>query len=411
MPKSKSKKTPRKENKLRPYRIDYFLWFEMQKDKALVRSAVVRAVTADEARETFLNGFTYYTADRIEINDSIQAYPAIAEDEHRLTILRAYRFYKKLTAQPVKKTYINIDKLLTPKKTLALMESFEQHPEFLVAPIPLRGWGQEEKQPIIIRPEDLGIKPKFGDPAPAEVVGEYSAESIEVLKGMDAKKEEPTVFIPEWMPEVEATITEVPVDPENKLAPEAFSDTSNVAAGPIAPYVIEKVKEVVASYTFPDKPLVPTADAVFDGDERCGDEVVTSRGFEVCRWHGWKYIDLRDGRCTALDSGSGYLDKVYSKSLYPQTAEPGPESRIDLDAAAPVIWDPPSAAVTQEYPDGLVQTTSGAAEGWTDKCSDEYSEPTNLTIERRPTSNPNFVWYTFAAILGLVYVYFKWVAK
>lgn len=410
----------------------------MQKDRVLVRSKVVRAVDANIAKLTAMETFN---ADG-SINTSVPI--------PNRYIIRAYRFYKKLSAEPIKKTYLPLDKLVSAKRALEIMTDIES-PKFNVL--------KDQFDPSKFT--------KVGDPAPATTVGEYSPESIKVLEGMD-KKVDPTtlppdhpdhvctdacydvvplndrtlnaVFIPEWG----ATVTEVPVDPENKLSPEAFSDTSNVAAGPIAPYVVEKVKEVVASYTFPDKPLVPTKDAVFD-DEQCGDEVVTSRGFEVCRWHGWKYIDLRDGRCTALDSGSGYLDKIYSSTFCPEKAQPAPavvepqyhdqgnatnhelkdcgpecESRIDLDAAAPVIWDPPSASFTQEHPDGLVQTTSGAAEGWTEsgeKSIEGYTEepkveePTSINVYRQPTSNPNAVWFTFAAILGLVYVYFKWFAK
>lgn len=66
--------TSKSTGKLRPYRVDYFDARDMQGDKALVRFALVHAVTAEEARQRVLN-------------------------PHCIAI-RAYRFYKKLPKEP-----------------------------------------------------------------------------------------------------------------------------------------------------------------------------------------------------------------------------------------------------------------------------------------------------------------------
>ena len=60
-------------DKLRPYRVDYFAVDEMKDDKALVRSVVVRAVTAQDAANMVWPDNVWF-----------------------IIIIRAYRFYKKL---------------------------------------------------------------------------------------------------------------------------------------------------------------------------------------------------------------------------------------------------------------------------------------------------------------------------
>jgi hypothetical protein len=105
-----SKKEPRKENKLRPYRVDYFIHDEMLKDKALVRSIVVRVVTAAEAKAII----TKYAS----------------PDDY--TVIRAYRFYKKLSPEPKIKKYIPIDKLLPVKKAIEVMTGIENRRDRII---------------------------------------------------------------------------------------------------------------------------------------------------------------------------------------------------------------------------------------------------------------------------------------
>ena len=155
-------KPKRKVNKLRPYRVDYFLHDEMLLDKALVRSVVVRAVTADGAKS------------KVGCSSVNTGLPG-----DNFTVIRAYRFYKKLTAEPIRKTYIAIDKLLPVKRAIEVMTEIENR-----------------KFPIVIRPEDLPYTDpnhvctdKCIDFVEINPSNEYTADSIEVLKGMDKPKE------------------------------------------------------------------------------------------------------------------------------------------------------------------------------------------------------------------------------
>src|SRR5208282_5378686 len=97
----------RKENKLRPYRVDYFDVAEMiDNDKALVRSKVVRAVTAVQAQ------------------NMIMAEEVWGHAVGRF-IVKSYRFYKKLSEQPKKKVYKAIEDLYTSNKAVKIMELIE----------------------------------------------------------------------------------------------------------------------------------------------------------------------------------------------------------------------------------------------------------------------------------------------
>jgi hypothetical protein len=82
--------------KLRPYRVDYFDARESVGDKVLVRYALVRAVTAREAKIIVLN-------------------------PHSIAI-RAYRFYKKLPKEP---GLVSIEKLFSPAKINKVLEEIE----------------------------------------------------------------------------------------------------------------------------------------------------------------------------------------------------------------------------------------------------------------------------------------------
>lgn len=94
----------RKEDKLRPYRVDYFDIEEMKdNDFALVRSEVVRAVTAINAIDTLLGNYPAH-ADRI--------------------IIRAGRYYKNVTHKDVFKP---IEDLFTANKAVTIMEGIETY--------------------------------------------------------------------------------------------------------------------------------------------------------------------------------------------------------------------------------------------------------------------------------------------
>jgi hypothetical protein len=341
----------------------------MKKDRALVRSKIVRATDANVAKLTVME-----TLDA----DGFVRIPIQIPDRY---IIRAYRFYKKLSAEPVKKTYLPLDKLFPAKRAVEIMTEIEN-----------------PKKPIVLRPEDL--KPKFGDPAPATIV-------------------DPTM-LPQDHPDHVCTdkcYDIVEIAPKDVRLPAEYFDTSNVAAGQPSPYL------------FPDKPLVPTKDAVFDGFY----EVVAQHGFEVCRWHGGKYIDLRDGRCTATDAGSGFFnDTKYQTELSikrasgalqqfgnavasadeaaKEFADVAPRN-IDLDEAAPVLYPAPTPSIWRPVTDPKPSLTALDDMRYDDepKVYDDsgFRRDPAQAVERSSKA-PLITLATIAAIVGLVLAYFHW---
>jgi hypothetical protein len=98
----------RKEDKLRPYRVDFFDIKEMKdNDLALVRSQIVRAVTADDA--------VYEILDK---PDSGDGYPS-------LVLIRAYRFYKTLTHK--KDVFKAVEDLFSANRAVKVMEQVEAY--------------------------------------------------------------------------------------------------------------------------------------------------------------------------------------------------------------------------------------------------------------------------------------------
>jgi len=477
MPKSKSKKKLRKEDKPRPYRVDYFLWEEMLKDKALVRSAVLRAVTAANAKATLLTGLSVRGDGTVEVVEGLECYPPITEFERELSIIRAYRFYKKLSAEPKKKTYIEVAKLLPAKKVLAVMDQIDNNAasvaEFRMRMATAKAGGEADvaKEPIVIRPEDLGIEPQ------------KAAEPVVSFEEIDPSKE--------VMSDVRATVTAA--DLGGTLVPTVMLPPETPRSG----YWIGKcsgcgvTKELVCEtswcddciaqgaglpkedlppspYRFPNQPAVPVKDAVFDGPKDGEYPPMTDKvrrildGEFSCRWHGSRYIDSSDGRCTALDPGSEYLKNLYNKPVKPhpqdsvgmyiveqlaasgetvlytkledqppvyhtdetETPALGEVGNFDLDKAAPVVqkpWEPsvniPSmdemreamkADPCRESPDndGPAEHKEWSGEKYppvdiSDAVKEalEMKKPFKVTIEV-------FVGAVIV-IVGLVYVFFK----
>ena len=94
----------RKQDKLRPYRVDYFNIDEMKdNDMALVRSTSVRAVTSAEAATKVL--------------DDNSALPIV--------LIRSYRFYKKITNNGT--SYKAVEDLFNEKNALIVMEEVEKY--------------------------------------------------------------------------------------------------------------------------------------------------------------------------------------------------------------------------------------------------------------------------------------------
>lgn len=105
MARKQVKAKSRKEDKLRPYRVDYFDIDQMiDNDRALIRSSVVRATTSTEA-----------------IDKLIEALPS----DGRI-VIRAYRYYKKL-GEPKRNVYKAIEDLFTANKAVTIMNIVEAH--------------------------------------------------------------------------------------------------------------------------------------------------------------------------------------------------------------------------------------------------------------------------------------------
>ena len=104
----------RKDNKSRPYRVDFFNWDEMQKDMALVRSTVLRTCTAREAKDIVMGA-------PVPMNNKVLSKISYAGHPWR-SIIRAYRFYRKLADEPVRKTYVAVENLFPGKKAVDVME-------------------------------------------------------------------------------------------------------------------------------------------------------------------------------------------------------------------------------------------------------------------------------------------------
>ena len=95
----------RKEDKLRPYRVDWFDVPEMvDVDRVQVNSIVIRAVTADDAVAEVLGG---------------------ADCEQGRFIIKAHRFYKQLRGRKAP-VYKNVEDLFPPKKAIKVMELVEE---------------------------------------------------------------------------------------------------------------------------------------------------------------------------------------------------------------------------------------------------------------------------------------------
>src|SRR5271157_1939295 len=101
----------RKEDKLRPYRVDYFEIDEMREnDQALVRSEIVRAVTAFEAANNVL-GVTRDVS-------GLMTLPLPGR-----VIVRAARYYRNLVHK--KDVYKAVEDLFSANKAVKVMEQVE----------------------------------------------------------------------------------------------------------------------------------------------------------------------------------------------------------------------------------------------------------------------------------------------
>jgi hypothetical protein len=138
-------KLARKENKLRPYRVDYFDIPEMQKDRALVKSVVIRAVTAQQAK----NGVLWD-------DPTLSGNGAFAEGR---IIIRAYRFYKNTPAS--KEVLKPVEDLFTVNKAVEVMEVVEKYRTLIIDEQNKAEAAKIADQMVHMEPE-----PKVIDPGP-----------------------------------------------------------------------------------------------------------------------------------------------------------------------------------------------------------------------------------------------------
>ena len=181
----------RKQDKLRPYRVDYFNIDEMKdNDMALVRSVAVRAVTSAEAATKVL--------------DDNSTLPIV--------LIRSYRFYKKITNNGT--SYKAVEDLFNEKNALIVMEEVEKYRANLVPAVP--------DVPVV--PDHATPDPAFGVEratfyktnsgtqvqavaAPAPTSGPDSPATVAVvddLQGMlshDAHEQAMDNFVPDSVPE------------------------------------------------------------------------------------------------------------------------------------------------------------------------------------------------------------------
>jgi len=97
--------------KRRPYRVDWFDIEAMQGDDALVHSGIVRAVTAEEAKQLF--------------------YKLFPDGEKRLVVVRAYRFYRRLPKET--QFYVAVEDLFSDVRAVEVMKQIDAYSVDLIS--------------------------------------------------------------------------------------------------------------------------------------------------------------------------------------------------------------------------------------------------------------------------------------
>jgi len=203
----------RKEDKLRPYRVDYFNIDEMEEiDQALVRSIVVRACTAAEAAGKVITD-----------NETLP-----------IVLIRSHRFYGKLGAHK-KGVYKAVEDLFNAKQALIVMGEVEKYRASQALP----AVGTVINLSVVPQPIVLGAR-ETGPTSPATVA------VVADLNGMlthDAHEQTMDTFVPNSVRSWEADGKRFP-DPTN--------------AQPVEPLI--EPDEAVGSQFRP--PMSPTPSAI-----------------------------------------------------------------------------------------------------------------------------------------------------
>lgn len=214
----------RKEEKLRPYRVDYFDIDEMKDyDRALIRSQVVRAVTSTVAANSLTN-------------------------EPGRIIIRAYRYYKKL-GQSKRLVFKAVEDLFTSNKAVKVMEQVESYRKRKEIDAQFATYSDPLPAPA---PDDNGHQTRFSDSSLYDEVCINCGAT-----DASGKLDNPCPSAPKSGPDSPAT-KQVMTDYTGMFSHDAHEKTMETFV-PSSP-----VPETVRGLGFPDAPVVPTKDAVFD---------------------------------------------------------------------------------------------------------------------------------------------------
>lgn len=171
----------RKEDKLRPYRVDYFNIDEMKEvDQVLVRSVVVRAVTAAEAAGKVLTD-----------NETLP-----------IILIRSYRFYKQIGAHK-KDVFKAVEDLFSEKQAVIVMEEVEKYRAQTVPVVP----DHATPDPAFGVDKATFYKNSAGTTIQPPTSGPDSPATVAVvadLNGMlsnDAHEQTMATFVPDNVPE------------------------------------------------------------------------------------------------------------------------------------------------------------------------------------------------------------------
>src|SRR5208337_1558936 len=271
----------RKENKLRPYRVDYFDVAEMiDNDKALVRSKIVRAVTAAQAQDMVLS---LSSADGRPILHNDNRIPI-----HGRFVVKSYRFYKKLSEQPKKKVYKAVEDLYTSNKAVKIMELIEGIRQ--LAPSNTDNscdHGNATNAPI-------GVCTHGETPIPAPASGPDSMETKEIIQDMqgmlahDQHEQAMDSFVP--APGQPSLPVETPAtcpscnsaDRNERLCVACVSGLGNRGADDHPHDEFDECTDGWHNALTPEQPLpTPTARVGGDTTEALGDVFLPARAIEV----------------------------------------------------------------------------------------------------------------------------------
>jgi hypothetical protein len=211
---------PRKEDKKRPYRVDYIRRNEVKGRKAFVHSVIIRTTTAVDAKLLLIAEAKLYENDDIEI-------------------IRSRRYYKKLGKTPVE---ASLSRLFGPKRTASILRDIERDKNRASATPGYDSLDDDKSQAgTTVTADEISGKNAL-EKALKDYRKQYEA-------GLTVGGPSPTSDVAEYH-----TTQKPPVTlPEHSGA--VLKQTFSFSA---------PQPDTVRGLGFPDHPVVPTKDAVFD---------------------------------------------------------------------------------------------------------------------------------------------------